>query len=68
MKLEMKLVNVGKALLPTYASASILRCSNLTSIDGKSIPTLFLKNKNSEKVRIYHQTRLKKKKGKLTQL
>lgn len=41
MKLEMKFVKVGKALLPTYASASIFKCSNLTSIDGKSIPTLF---------------------------
>ena len=36
----MKLWNEGKALLPTKASASMVRCSNLTSISGTSTPTL----------------------------
>lgn len=35
-----KLKNEGKALLPIYASASTLRCSNLTSSVGISMPTL----------------------------
>lgn len=35
------LSRVGSALLPTYASASTDKCSNLTSILGISIPTLF---------------------------
>lgn len=42
--LEKKLVNVGIPRLPTYASASMLRFSNLTSIVGLSIPTLQIKS------------------------
>ena len=38
--LAQKLKNVGKALLPTYASASTFKCSNRTSIVGRLIPTL----------------------------
>lgn len=38
--LKKKLKNVGRALLPTWTSASTFRCSNRTSIVGSSIPTL----------------------------
>ena len=36
----MKLVKVGKALVPTWDSASMFEFSNRTSIVGRSIPTL----------------------------
>jgi hypothetical protein len=36
-------MSVGNPLPPTYASASILRLSNRTSIDGRSSPTLYAK-------------------------
>jgi hypothetical protein len=39
-KLMEKLRIVGNALLPTQASASTFKCSNRTSIVGKSRPTL----------------------------
>lgn len=38
--LVMQLTRVGRPLLPTRTSASTLRCSNLTSMVGMSIPTL----------------------------
>jgi hypothetical protein len=38
--LKVNLANEGKALLPTYASASIFRLSYRTSIVGTSMPTL----------------------------
>lgn len=41
--LTVKLNIVGKALLPTRASASTLKCSNRTSIVGRSRPTLHCK-------------------------
>lgn len=39
-----ELNNVGKALLPTYVSASTLRCSKRSSIVGNLIPTLKIFN------------------------
>lgn len=35
---------VGSALVPTYASPSIDKCSNRTSIFGMSVPTLKVNN------------------------
>ena len=42
-----KFKNVGKALLPTCASASTLKCSKWTSIVGIAIPTLRKPEKNT---------------------
>jgi len=38
--LTVKLVKVGKGLVPTQASAAMFKFSNRTSIVGRSIPTL----------------------------
>lgn len=50
-KFTKKLKFVGKALSPIYASASTLRCSNLTSMVGISIPTLSFRHQNNQKQR-----------------
>jgi len=44
----MKLVKVGKDLLPTRASALIFKRSNRTSIVGRSIPTLISSNEQEK--------------------
>jgi hypothetical protein len=41
---KVELSRVGSALVPRYASPSIDRFSNLTSMLGTSIPTLFSQN------------------------
>lgn len=41
MVFKVEFSSVGNALVPTYASPSTLKFSNLTSIFGISIPTLF---------------------------
>ena len=59
-----KFKNVGKALLPTCASASTFKCSKWTSIVGIAIPTL--RNPKQKKKKKYpllkiHETYIKSK-------
>lgn len=58
----MKLRNVGNPLLPTYASASIFKFSNLTSIVGKSIPTLQIFHHKKDQKSIFNHLNLQIKK------